>query len=192
MSLSTGSTSIFDKYRGRCAIILYCNGWLPEVIMKRILVPFIFVIVVLFMTSCDALVTPVAYTRFDAMGSQVVVYTSHEFGSNILVFSDSSKTAEQIMEFQFNRCLGADTLNEKEYTVVALDDNQDLYVLVSRDYYPELKDFYLNGTKLVPTDQYHYGDKTEAYFFKSISNSLIRTNPNGSINPDLVNYIEYR
>lgn len=160
--------------------------------MKRLSLPVLFVIFVLLLTSCDASVTPVAYTRFDATGSQVVVYTTQELGNNILVYADAGETSDPIMEFQFNRCLGPDELNGKKYTVVALDDNQDLYILVDRVYYPVLKDFYLNGTKLIPTDQYDYGDRTEAYFFKSIGNRLQRTNPNGSINPDLVNYIEYK
>ena len=56
---------------------------------------------------------------------------------------------------------------------------------------PGLKNFYLNGTKISPTEEHPEGS-IHVYFFKSISNSLIRTNPNGSINPDLVNYIEYK
>lgn len=159
--------------------------------MKRLSLPVLFVIFVLLLTSCDASVTPVAYTRFDATGSQVVVYTTQELGNNILVYADAGKTSDPIMEFQFNRCLGPDELNGKKYTVVALDDNQDLRITVKMEYYSITKQFYLNGTP-IPTTEDHDEGSIHVYFFKSIGNRLQRTNPNGSINPDLVNYIEYK
>lgn len=164
------------------------SALLLEVLMRRTSVLICFAVLVLLLVSCSEFVSPVAYTRYETTGSQVVFYTSHEVGTQIEVYEDASEEAELLMEFSFTRCLGRDELEDVEYTLVDVKYHPSLNVTVK--YYDNSKDFYLNGTKLIPDDEVCEG-VYKTYFYNEIT-GFNRTNPNGYINPALVNVIEYK
>ena len=155
--------------------------------MKRISLLACIVIAVLLtlLTSCGERVTPVAYTRFDAPVDMEVVYTSDMYHEQIEVYKDD----DLVMTFDFSRCLGYDELEDKWYTLVDVNRTPDMSVSLDSVYEPSY-DFYLNGKPLVYTELYPAGDDA-VYVFTNIE-GFIRTNPNGQINPEKVNVIEYR
>lgn len=96
-----------------------------------------------------------------------------------------------VYTFSFPRCLGADVMEGREYTLVDVSYKPYLSVAVYYRYSPE-KHFYLNGEVLVPYDVYvdSIDDSCAVYFFRDLD--LVRTNPGGTLYPDKVNYIEYK
>ena len=157
--------------------------------MKRILILALLFVVLsaAFLTSCGEIVTPVAYTRFDTSEDLEVFYTSHMSIDQIMAYKDD----DLVFDFTFTRCLGADDMEGKRYTLVDVSYKPYLSVAVYYRYSPE-KHFYLNGEVLVPYDVYvdSIDDSCAVYFFRDLD--LVRTNPGGMLYPDKVNYIEYK
>ncbi len=157
--------------------------------MKRIhiLASLIVVLSAAFLFSCAEPVTPVAYTRFDTSADLTVYYTSNMYYDQVVARKDDFN----VYTFSFTRCLGADEMEGRKYTLVDVSRNPDMYVtILSTSEYSPNKSFYLNGQKLVPTEitEFEFG---ASYRFMNID-TFIRTNPNGKLVPENVNYIEYK
>lgn len=158
--------------------------------MKRIhiLASLIVVLSAALLLSCVVEpVTPVAYTRFDTSADLTVYYTSNMYYDQIVARKDDFN----VYTFSFPRCLGADVMEGRKYTLVDVSRNPDMYVtILSTSEYSPSKSFYLNGQKLVPSEinEFEFG---ASYRFMDID-GFIRTNPGGTLYPDKVNYIEYK
>lgn len=163
--------------------------------MKRFHIPvlLVFALSLVFLTSCFehitpvTPVTPVAYTRFDASPDLTVEYTSDMYSRQIMVYRDGYA----VYSFTFTRCLGRDDMEGKSYTLVDVSRKPDMSVsIVSSSEYSADKNFYLNGQLLVP-DEVSVFEFGASYVFTDIG-GFIRTNPDGTIIPENVNYIEYK
>ena len=140
---------------------------------------------VVLLTSCGELVTPVAYTRFDTSADYDVRYTANMYYSQVEVYKDD----DLVMVFDFHRCLGSDELDGKRYTLVDYNRKPDLTVSVYSPLYGSSKHLYLNDVILVPDNE--PSAENPIYYFTSIE-GFVRTNPDGQIDPAKVNVIEYR
>lgn len=160
--------------------------------MKRFHIPvlLVFALSLVFLTSCFqhiTPVTPVAYTRFDTSPDLTVYYTSDMYSGQIKVYDGEYV----VYSFTFNRCLGRDEMEGKAYTLVDVSRKPDMSVSVlSLSEYSADKNFYLNGQKLVP-DEVSVFEFGASYVFTDID-GFIRTNPDGTLIPENVNYIEYK
>lgn len=158
--------------------------------MKRISLFLFLVILVSILTSCGEFVSPVAYTRFDTDSGYYVYYGSVEVSNQIKVYDSDSSNAKKLMEFNFTRCLGANDLGGKRYTLVYVKYKPGLSVFVDKSI-ASSNNFYLNDSILIPDSVNTLDDGSKLFFFNEIG-SFIRTNPNGSIDPEKVNVLEYK
>lgn len=154
--------------------------------MRRISILAFITIVVLvtLLTSCEDSVTPVAYTRVDVAEGLDVEYTTNMYFKQIMVYDGE----DTVMTFSFTRCTGHDVLGGKDYTLVDLTDTPYLDVFVY-GIYEDSKHFYLNGELLEATVS---ADGVNAGYHIDTIDNFIRTNPNGQIDENKVNVIEYR
>lgn len=168
--------------------------------MKKLALVLMGILLCFSLSACGEKVTPVAYTRFAAVGSQYVYYSSDVYGlehGQIEVYKDEEEFGSNYpsvdITFKFSRCLGADTLNDVKYTLVDLSNKGvylTVYILKSSEIYSADKKIYLNGVALVPTSTWE-GDTLISFTYEGIS-SFARTNPNGKIDDSKVNTLEYR
>ena len=153
-----------------------------------------------FVACADIGVTPVAYTRFAGEGEQYFYYSSDVYGlehGQIEVYKDEASFNDTYpiadLSFRFRRCLGADTLDDYQYTLVDLS-NKKVYLSVSiykgSEIYSADKKIYLNGVALTPTSTWD-SDILSVLTFENIT-SFVRTNPNGKMDKTKVNTIEYK
>lgn len=167
--------------------------------MKKFCLFAIAVLMLLVLASCAEPVTPVAYTRFEATGEQFVYYSSVMALDQITVYKNKAACENKEgadITFDFIRCLGRDELNDVPYILVDVSYDEvsmDVTVIKNSSMYDKDKDFYLNGTKLVPTqvigkndDEYNF----VMYCFRNVD--FVRTNPRGHIDDTKVNVIEYK
>lgn len=165
--------------------------------MKKISVYICLILLVLLVTSCSELVTPVAYTRYETTGTQYAVYTANAVGDHILVYKNEAELEQWLpsadITFSFNECHGVDdSLGDgKKYTTVDVRHGADLTVYITKEsgLYGENKRIRLNGQIILP-DNTKELDAIWALTFENFP--LVRTNPHGRINPEAVNVIEYK
>ena len=168
---------------------------------KNILSVFALILFAAVLTSCGLIVTPVAYTRFEATGTQYVYYSSDEYGlteGQIEVYKDENEFKDEYgiadLEFHFTDCYGKDYLGEYWYTPVSLKNFPvELTVNIWKDSpnYSADKQIYLNGEALVP-DQTDDLETIKALTFHKMEEHLIRTNYLGQLDEEAVNVIEYK
>ncbi len=161
---------------------------------KNILTVFALILFAAMLTSCGLFVTPVAYTRFKTSPDRYVYYSSVEVLDQIQVFDSEEdfQNEDRAIVFDFVRCLGRDELDGVYYTLVDVKDPRThLYVTVYKDseMYGSSKMFYLNGSPIV-ADEIVDEEGFKAFIFNNLS--LDRTNSKGYIDPEVVNYFEYK
>lgn len=168
---------------------------------KNILSVFALILFAAMLTSCGLFVTPVAYTRFDATGTQYVYYSSDEYGltkGQIEVYKDEDEFKDEYgiadLEFHFHDCYGRGEFGDTYYTVVSLKNRPvflTVYLWKGSPNYSVEKQIFLNGEALVP-DSVNDLDETKALHFDNLEGKLIRTNNFGQLDEEAVNVIEYR
>jgi len=147
-----------------------------------------------FLASCTEPVTPVAYLRINTTGDQVAYYSSSAYSEQMKVYKNQAEFDDPYgvadITLQFGKCLGRDVLNDVAYGLVDLSD-KPVYMTayVSSETYSPSKGFYLNGSAIVP-DEVDTSGVLIMYSFNDLD--LIRTNPNGHIDSEAVNVLEYR
>ena len=163
--------------------------------MKKISVYIYLILLALLVTSCSEFVTPVAYTRFETTGTQYAVYTANAVGEHILVYKNEAELQEWLpsaeITFSFNECHGVDdSLGDgKKYTTVDVRHGACLTVYLTDEAYSSTKSIRLNGQIVLP-DKDEFLDPLHVLTFDKFP--LVRTNPNGMIDPEAVNVIEYK
>ena len=165
--------------------------------MKKLSICAIAVLLLLILASCGEAVTPVAYTRFETTGEQFVYYSSVMVLDQMTVYKNyaacENKEGADIT-FNFIRCLGRDELNEVPYILVDVsykEVSMDVTVMKDSPMYGASKEFYLNGTKLVPSQKIDEDEYNFVMFcFRDVD--FVRTNPHGRIDDTKVNVIEYK
>ena len=163
--------------------------------MKKISVYICLIMLALLVTSCSEFVTPVAYTRYETTGKQYAVYTANAVGDHILVYKDEAELDKWLpsadITFSFNECHGVDdSLGDgKKYTTVDVRHGAYLTVYITDEAYSSSKSIRLNGQIIVP-DKDEFLDPLHVLTFEKFP--LVRTNPNGMIDPEAVNVIEYK
>ena len=167
--------------------------------MKKFIIGAMAILMLLILASCGETVTPVAYTRFETTGEQFVYYSSVMALDQITVYENKAACENKEgadITFDFIRCLGRDELNDVPYILVDVSYDEvsmDVTVIKNSSMYDKDKDFYLNGTKLVPTqvigkndDEYNF----VMFCYRDVN--FVRTNPHGHIDANKVNVIEYK
>ena len=168
--------------------------------MKRIIAFLFLVSICLCLVACGNGVTPVAYTRFVPEGDQYVYYSSDVYGlehGQIEVYKDedafNATYAVTDLSFSFERCLGADTLEDCKYTLVDVSKKKvylTVYINKESEIYSADKNIYLNGEVLTPTSTWE-GDVLLSLTYEDVT-AFVRTNPNGKIDNSKVNTLEYK
>ena len=156
----------------------------------------------LLLAGCNAPsdgVVPVAYTRFEASGTQYLVYTSYVYATSnghIQVWKDEAESHEQFgladIVFTFTKTCGADKRNDVQYMLVDLSVSyleMTVDLIKDSDAYSDSKKVYLNGEELTPYNTYD-GDTLKVLSFKNLN--FKRTNPGGQLNYSLTNVLEYK
>ena len=166
--------------------------------MKKI-ISFLCLLTSLSLTSCGESVVPVAYTRYASSGTQYVYYSSDVYGlehGQIEVYKDidefNSTYPIADVVFRFNRCCGADDIDEYRYTLVDLSKKNrhfDIDIYKESDIYDANKHVYLNGEQLTPEYTYE-SDVLVVLTFEN--ENFIRTNPNGHLDKSKINTLEYK
>ena len=166
--------------------------------MKKALFFVSLILLAFVVTSCSEMVVPVAYTRYKTTGDQYAYYSADMVGIQLSVYKDEEEFKKEEwlsiadIEFSFNRCCGADTLDDgNRYTLVDLSKGitYTTVYINKENFYSESKSIFLNGEKCVP-DKKEVGDTLVILTFNELPYE--RTNKHGRINQEDVNIIEYK
>ncbi len=163
--------------------------------MKRIAHLILLVVFVLLLSSCKEMVTPVAYTRYDASGSEYADYTTSVYTTQLKVYESEADCIAQVtplLEFNFIEGCGHDDLEGVTYALVDVTNRPvEMRVSINTESasYDSSKKIYLNNVEPSPD-----GDETigtiKYLTFDSVD--FVRTNPNGHIDTSAVNVLEYK
>lgn len=172
--------------------------------MKKIIITLVGSLVIFLMTisllSCGKKFAVVAYTRYiENNESQYIYYSADVYGythGQIEVYKDldefNSTFSIADLVFRFSKCLGADEIEGKKYTVVDLS-KKTLYFQVEiykeSDLYSTDKAVYLNGEKLTPDSTFD-GDTLLIYHYYKVN--FTKSNPKGILDYSKTNTLEYK
>lgn len=160
--------------------------------MRKLPVIVLLVLLVLLLASCGELVTPVAYVRFELSGAQNKVVYSSSAGATSEGHIGVYENEKELLSINyFPRCMGTDDIDDVRYILMDLSKNyRELHVnVLDKDYYSGSKSLYLNGVALTPS-KVNVLESIVVIEYEALP--LLRTNPQGHMDYDALNVLEYK